>query len=679
MATLNTLRTKFGIVLSAVIAFALLAFIFSLKSEMGFSGNDPVVATIAGENVTYTEYLAEYNEIKTQNGVDESNSDQITALENAALQSFITNKVLTPGFNKMGINVSSAERQGIINGEVPTQAFYGAFVDPSTGVYDRSAVTMFLMQASGNPQAESAWAYINEQARIEREGTKFIALLSGGVYANALELKIAAAESNKKFNGRWAGKRYSSLADSLYNVSSSEVNKYYEKNKSNYKRVPSRAVSYVAFDVNPTLEDRQEIEKTAKSVGAEFAEADDIRSFIRDNRYGSIAATFVEPSQLLAAEAEAFAAGEQFGPTLNNAKWRMSRVYETISAPDSIGITLIALPYTSQNLADSLVTALQGGADFALAAAENSVHTQSAQSGGVVGVLPFSALTTEMAQELASVKEGSIVKIEVGEIIQIIKTYDVGPATTQYRVASIEYPINASQATINKAHADAGLFAVDAKGSVSKFNDAANTHSVSVKSAELVQGEREIRQIISSREVARWAHGAKVGDISQIFKVNDGYVVAMVSKIDNSDYTSLENMRAQITRKLRDEKKFAALKSELSGASFDEQSASLAEGDNGTFEGVNFGSFYIQGLGVEPRVIGAVTSTTDVNKSSAPVKGNNGLYIFEVTEIEESAEPLSAEAVKARVEASSESMVQQMILPAITDMAGVEDLRGLYL
>ena len=46
MASLNTLRTKFGIVLSIIIALALLAFILSLKTEMGFSGNDPRVGVI---------------------------------------------------------------------------------------------------------------------------------------------------------------------------------------------------------------------------------------------------------------------------------------------------------------------------------------------------------------------------------------------------------------------------------------------------------------------------------------------------------------------------------------------------------------------------------------------------------------------------------------------------------
>ena len=41
MASLNTLRTRFGVVLSIIIAFALLAFILSLKTDMGLSGNDP--------------------------------------------------------------------------------------------------------------------------------------------------------------------------------------------------------------------------------------------------------------------------------------------------------------------------------------------------------------------------------------------------------------------------------------------------------------------------------------------------------------------------------------------------------------------------------------------------------------------------------------------------------------
>ena len=54
MASLNTLRTKFGALLSVIIALALLAFILSLKTDMGFSDNDPKVGVIDGDKIRYS-------------------------------------------------------------------------------------------------------------------------------------------------------------------------------------------------------------------------------------------------------------------------------------------------------------------------------------------------------------------------------------------------------------------------------------------------------------------------------------------------------------------------------------------------------------------------------------------------------------------------------------------------
>ncbi len=678
MATLNTLRTKFGIVLSAVIAFALLAFIFSLKSEMGFSGNDPVVATINGESVTYTEYQTEYNQIKTYNNIDESNEQQITALNNAAMQSFVTSRVLTPGFQKLGITISEPERLAMIKGEIATQTFYSNFADPTTGAYDAQGVMMFLAQASGNPEAEAIWNYVNAQARQEREAIKYMALLSGGVYVNSLEVKSGLAHTNQTFDGRWVGKSYSDLADSLFTVSKSEVSKYYEANKNRYKRTPSRSISYAMFDVIATSDDKLAIEQEVTAVGKEFATAKDLRAFIRENRYGTISPNFVAAEALGADEAKALSAGTQYGPVLNSNTWRVSRVVESRLAPDTISIRLIALPYTSDALADSLVTVLKGGADFATVAAEYSVHQQSAQAGGDVGAVPYSAFTAELADALANVKENSVVKVEVADMIQIIKPYKVGKKVKQYKVASIEYPVVASQTTINKAHSDAGLFAVDAKGGKVAFDEAATKHSVSVRNGELTQGEREIRGIESSREVARWAYGAKVGALSEIFKVDGGYVVAVLTTIDDSEFSTLESVTPAITRTIRNEKKFEAIKAELKGTTFAEQSASLGDSKSGTFEGVNFGSYYINGMGVEPRVVGAISATESANVVSAPVAGNTSLYIFEVTAINEVAEPLDADAEKVRLQATAESMVQQMALPALQDMSDIKDLRGMY-
>ena len=48
-------------------------------------------------------------------------------------------------------------------------------------------------------------------------------------------------------------------------------------------------------------------------------------------------------------------------------------------------------------LADSLLTVLKGGADFAQVAAQYSVYDATAANGGEVGVMPFSAFSGEFA------------------------------------------------------------------------------------------------------------------------------------------------------------------------------------------------------------------------------------------------------------------------------------------
>ncbi len=679
MATLNTLRTKFGIVLSAVIAFALLAFIFSLKSEMGFSGNDPVVVTIGGQDITYSEYQSEYEKIRAQNNIDESNQQQLDALYDAALQMFLSNYVLTPGFQKLGVQISESERLAMISGEIPTQSFYSVFADPNTGAYNRDMVNMFLLQSSSNPEAEAFWTYVNDQARSEREGAKFVALLNGGTYVNSLEVKNNLSKVNKSYNGRWASKSYAAVTDSQISVSDNEITEYYNENKARYKKNPTRSISYVKFDIVPTEEDRFEIENTAMDVSEDFAVAEDIRGFVRDNRYGSIAPNYVLSSQLLSAEAGSFDEQHMYGPVLNNNTWRMSRVLDSRVVPDTLGIRIIVLPYTSTDLADSLITEINGGANFSVIAAANSMHQESAQSGGDMGRVPYSAFTSEMADALANVTEGSVVKVEVGDMIQIVSAYDLGKKSLHYKVAAIEYPVVASQSTINKAHADAGTFAVEAKGANANFSDVANKNALSSFASIISQGDREFANIESSRAIARWAYGAKLNDLSEIFRVDDGYIVAKLTNIDDSEYVPMNDAIAKaISTELTEAKKAEYIKSSISGSTFDAMVSSLGESANsGTFNDVDFSAIYIADIGVEPAVAGAITSATDDKKISV-VAGNNGVYVVEVTEIEENAESLSEESVKVGMQATAENLAQQMIYPTLQEMSNIEDLRGMY-
>lgn len=676
MASLNTLRTKFGIVLSIVIAGALLAFILSLKTEMGFSGNDPRVGVIDGEKINYSEYYNQYEQVKAQSGAQESNEQQSSMLANAAWQALIGKYVLTPGFDKMGLRVTEPERMSMVSGQHPSQAFYNAFADPRTGEYNVAAVHQFLSEAEANAQAQQAWAQLNEQARMEREVAKFLGLIKGGVYVNSLEVANGVNSANNTYAGKWAGKKYSAVPDSLIQLKSSDIKAYYNSHKNMFKQTPSRALSYVVFEVSPTDDDMLALEKSVAEVGAQFAATEELKSFVRANRNGKIADNYVSAKQLSEEEAKALLDGATYGPVLKNNEWTMARALDTKIVPDSMGIRHIVLPYTQEALADSLLTVLKGGADFAQVAAQYSVYDATAANGGEVGVMPFSAFSGEFAAALANAKTGDIVKIASGDAIQLMQVYRADKPSKHVQVASITYPVEASAATRRDIHNQAGTFSVNAKGSVEAFNDAASAAAVTPRIASLAQGERTIRGLEDSRDVARWAYGAEVGDVSEIFPVGKDYVIAMLTEIDDNEFAPLEKVSAQIRAQVLRDKKYDYIVKELSGSTLDEQAKSLGT-EVADFDNVTFGAFYVNGPGFEPRLIGAISSTTEKGVLSAPVKGLSGVYVFEVDDIQTS-DKQTAEGEKVRAQAMAESMAQQFSVQAIQQMAKIQDLRGKY-
>ena len=676
MASLNTLRTKFGIVLSIVIAGALLAFILSLKTEMGFSGNDPRVGFIDGEKINYSEYYNQYEQVKAQSGAQESNEQQSAMLANAAWQALIGKYVLTPGFDKMGLRVTEPERMSMVSGQHPSQAFYNAFADPRTGEYNVAAVHQFLSEAEANAQAQQAWAQLNEQARMEREVAKFLGLIKGGVYVNSLEVANGVNSANNTYAGKWAGKKYSAVPDSLIQLKSSDIKAYYNSHKNMFKQTPSRALSYVVFEVSPTDDDMLALEKSVAEVGAQFAATEELKSFVRANRNGKIADNYVSAKQLSEEEAKALLDGATYGPVLKNNEWTMARALDTKIVPDSRGIRHIVLPYTQEALADSLLTVLKGGADFAQVAAQYSVYDATAANGGEVGVMPFSAFSGEFAAALANAKTGDIVKIASGDAIQLMQVYRADKPSKHVQVASITYPVEASAATRRDIHNQAGTFSVNAKGSVEAFNDAASAAAVTPRIASLAQGERTIRGLEDSRDVARWAYGAEVGDVSEIFPVGKDYVIAMLTEIDDNEFAPLEKVSAQIRAQVLRDKKYDYIVKELSGSTLDEQAKSLGT-EVADFDNVTFGAFYVNGPGFEPRLIGAISSTTEKGVLSAPVKGLSGVYVFEVDDIQTS-DKQTAEGEKVRAQAMAESMAQQFSVQAIQQMAKIQDLRGKY-
>ncbi len=675
MASLNTLRTKYGVILSVVIILALLAFIISLGPEMGFFGsNDPTVGVINGEKVGYMEYMNEYETVKTYNGGDESTEEGSNALADAVWQSLIAKHLLVPGFNQMGIEVSDAERMSMVSGEHPSQVFYNAFADPQTGGYSVENITAFLSQVSADPQYQSLWSYINSQASLDRMVTKYMGAIKAGIYANKLEVEQGLAAANESRKGRLVSLEYNTIADSLVNVSDAEIQKYYDAHKKQYAKLPTRTISYVVFDVEPTEGDMLEVEKKAATLGEKFAAAEDVRAFVRKNM-GNIGVSYQSLAQLSEEEA-VLLDGKQYGPVLKANEWVISRPVDIKMAPDSIGLSHIVLDPAQTALADSLYTALKGGANFAEVAKAHSAYAATAQNGGELGVLPFSSLNPELAEALATAKKGDVVKATVSGVTQILKVTRTDAAKKHVLVGTVTVPVEPSSATRRDVHNLASILSVDGKGSLDKFNAAANTAAVTPRIARIAQGERSISGLENSREVARWAYGAKEQEISEIFNLGDAYVVAMLTDIDESEYTPMSEVYYNISLILLRDKKFDMIKEKLAGSTIEEV-AKNAGAEVVAFENVQYSDFGVANLSLEPRLVGAIATTSETGKLSAPVKGYTNAVVFVVDDITKS-ESRTADAEKIRLQATNENVAMQTSVMALQNMAEIEDLRGQY-
>lgn len=674
MLTLNTLRTKFGVILSVVIGGALLAFILSLKTEMGFSGNDPEVGEIAGEEVLYSEFLSAYEDVKLQMGGEATDHAQANQMISTVWQTLLSERVLNPDFEALGIAVGDAEYKAILQGSIHSNILNSIFADPKTGLYNPQALNDFLAQSAANPQINKVWSLIKKQIRLERAMNKYMELVSGGAYANTLTVNEGVAAENNTYKGHFVACKYYSMPDSLVSVSKGEMKRYYKAHKAQYKQTPFRTISYVTFDIEPTDADKKAIEEEVKIAGAEFAKAKDVKAYSRDNRHASIADVYVTAKSLASDEAKALAAGRTFGPKLQGDEWYASRVVESRNAPDSIELKHIVLNYTDDKLADSLfVVARKRGADFEALAQQYSI-AESGIDGGALGKVAYSSLSPEFADALRSAQKGAVVKVAFGNVIQIFKVVSTGRIQRHYRLATLTYPVEASQETRRNIHNEASLFSTNANGSIAKFEEAATAKTLSPSSTTIEQGSRDIYELGDAIEVIRWANEAKVGDVSDLIKLEECYVVAVVTDIDDKEYKEFKQVEQQIKNTLLKEKKFDLIKEKMSGATL-EEIAENAGSKVEEFDDAKLSSYYVRNIGVEPRVLGYLATTTDENKGalSPVIEGASGAFVVVVDEIVAAKEPQTIEAEKVKAQAQAESMAPNRAMFAIQQKAEIKD------
>lgn len=684
MAGLNTLRTKGGLFLTFVIGIALLLFVVSLAFENGgMGGQDPKVAEINGEKITYTHYQdtfdAVQNNLSTMSGQDYSSAEAQDAVHNVTWQQLLNQYAIQPGFDKMGIAISDAERIELLSGEYVSPIVRSAFGDPTTGQFSPEYVVEYLNAAAADqqygPLMMQRYEMIVRDAQVQRAMEKYVGLVAKGMFVNDLEIAAGVTAANKVFTGRWVGKNYGQIADSTVKVEKADIEKYYNENKKMFKQQPSRSISYVVFEVDPTEDDRLAAANEVEKLVAEFAATEEPMIYAKsksreavDENYYSRAAL----SEEVAAIAFGADKSKVYGPVLENDVYRISRVTDVKALPDSVAISYIVLAQNADK-ADSILNAAKSGANFAALAMEFSEDRATAEFGGELGTLPYSAYPESLRAEIDKASKGSFFKADLGQAVCVVRVDRKDAPVMKAQVATIAYPIIASPTTEKEIHSVANQFSVAAQGSVDKFNAAAAESAVVPRTARVVNTERQIAGLgEDSRSIVRWAFDAKVGEVSEIFTVEGDYVVATVTEVRNDEYATLEQVYSQVYPVVLSNKKFEVLKAELEGKSIEEAAAALGV-EVGSFENVTANGFYIDGIGIAPHTIGAIAKSAE-GVVSKPINDLTGAYIVVVDQVVE-VENQTAEKEQVRQSAMVEAQAAQRMNQALYEGAEIEDLR----
>ncbi len=706
MATLQTIRTKAGLLIAIIIGLSLAAFILGDLFQSGTSflnRNQLEIGEVNGESVQYPDFqrkVEELGEIYKQNTqqtqLDENGWVQV---REQTWQSTVQEIVMNEVYEDLGIEVSSDELYDMIQGSNLHPIIQQIFRNPNTGQVDRGAVINFLKQMDSGvaPEQKAYWLYIENQIVTERAQAKYNNMVGKGLFVTTAEAEESVTAGSKQVNFDYIALNHSTVADSTLNISESDLKSYYNAHKDEFEQEKIRELEYITFPVNPSAADYNDAQEWINEIKEDFTNTTNSAQFVNSNSDVSFDDTWYKKASLpenigtwiFDEDAEQ---GDVFGPYFENDSYSLAKVDSIAMLPDSVEARHILLQPNTQEelvamqlLADSLKTAIENGSNFAALATQYSGDQGSANNGGDLGWFGRGQMVKPFEEAAFGNEKNEVTVVPSQFGIHIVQTTDRSKLSKQVRVATLVRIVEPSTRTYQEAYAKASKFASNNTDSES-FNAAVAEENISKNAATVRENDRQIVGLESARVLVRAAYEAKVGDIltttqgSPIFELEKNFVIAILTKATEEGTASYEDAKTRVELAVTKEKKTEYLKDKaskaLEGKSDLQAVASELNAQVNNAANINFNSYSIPGLGVEPAVVGAVTSL-DVDNISQPIAGNNGVYIVKVTSVNEN-QALNVDSEKSRLAQSMNFRAGSQAYNAIREKAEIVDNRSKF-
>ena len=668
MATLQSIRNH-GTILLVVVGVAMLAFIlgdFLNSGSSFFNKNRENVAEIAGHQVHYTEYEAAKEQLqevyKIETGTNDINEDLTIQLRNQAWQMMLMDYTLREQAEKIGMDVAADELSELCIGANPHQIIQQrrAFYD-ETGKFNRFALVNFLNsisqepetaeQAAGMQQAKTYWMYWENAVRLTYLQEKYVDLMGKLVTANNLDAKYAFEAAQTSVNVEFVEKPYFAVADSLVKVTEADIKKLYNDQKEQYKRTPNRSIVYVSFPIVASEADNAEVKKLMESLENDFQTKEDITAVVNGNSDILYDGRDFSETTIPAEYKEfAFGKGAKKGQytelTFANDTYSMARIMDCgYNVSDSVQLVLVA----------------------------NDENTEDVELGWYTA----NELQKTIADPAFAGKKGSTFTVSTGMGEQTFRIADKSKATPKVKLAILSRKVTPSSKTYGVLYNEAKQFIVN-NNSEELLRQAAQEQGLTITPAfGLNVNADKINDLKNSRGIVRWAFEAEEGQLSDVFECGEQFVVAALTEVNEGEYRTIDEVRMELTMQATADKKAEYLMAQLKDVKTLEEAAELFGAEIQTAENVTLASSRLGGAGIEPAVIGAALALEN-NATSAPVKGNAGVYMVRIGEKVVEEGELNAATEISNMNMRTSYSVPYQAIALIEDNATVEDNRARF-
>ena len=688
MQIIQNIREKGAAIVIGVIALSLIGFIL-MDAKPGsrggiFSGNpSTVIGNVNGEPIENSEFAAKVKQAEEQYGGRVSGT-QVYEIRKSVWEQLVAEKVLVKEFDKLGLAFSPKEMSSIMFSADAPYALKQAFSDKTTGQYDIAKVQQWWLQAkkSKGEQRDAIETQIVEPMKLQALYNKYNSMLAASAYYPSwMQEKDNVA--NKAFaNISYVAIPYNVISDSAITVSDNDITDYMKKHNAIYKQEGGRNISYVAFSANPTATDTLKSFEAVAVLKAPFLADTNSKAFVARNMSAiNFYDGYTLKSKLAMSQKDSIAAlsvGSVAGPYLDGGNFVLAKMVSIRQLPDSVKTRHILVstkdaqtgqPLLADSIAkkriDSIAGAIKGGADFNAMVLMYSDDQGSKMKKGEYNFssTQFSSLAKEFSETIfyGTTGDKKVVHTDFGwHYIEVVSQKNFEPA---YKVAYIAKQILASDETVNAASTKATKLSGEARDAKSFESYVTKNGVQKVDVPEVIlQNDYRLGGLQDARQLIKWAFDAKEGSVSEPFNIQDQFVVAIVNKIQPAGLPDAKTARPLVEASIRNIKKAEQIIAKITNTPTLESASSaykvqiLSAGADST---LTYNAQIINGVGNEPKVIGATFNKSLLNKVSEPIKGNNGVYVIKVNSI--GNKPTDSPAMIAQqADQHTKGMLQQM-------------------